>query len=350
MTTDQFAILGGLLATLVMFMWSRWRHDMVVLGSLLACVFLGLVPGQEAFSGFGHPAVITVACVLVLGYGLQISGAVDVLAKRVLPASAGPTLNLFAIMTLAAVLSGFMNNVGALALLMPIALQMAAKQNLPPGRMLMPLAFASILGGMVTLIGTPPNLIVSGFRAEAGMGEYAIFDFAPVGLAVAVVGVLFIGLIGWRLVPVRKKDDVGGFETGNHLSEVRIVTGSKAVDKPLREVECRRNGAGRSEGGSGAGGGGGGHGGKAGQELFRRTGDSGTGGGPRRVSGLSLRQRDRIAHPLRHQPAGHFPPRWLSRRARWPCSRSASCRSVRPTRRSTGRWWSCSERCSRSPM
>jgi len=237
MTTDQIAILGVLLATLVMFMWSRWRHDMVALGSLLACVFLGLVPGQDAFSGFGHPAVITVACVLVLGYGLQISGAVDVLAKRVLPASAGPSLNLFAIMTLAAVLSGFMNNVGALALLMPIALQMAAKQNLPPGRMLMPLAFASILGGMVTLIGTPPNLIVSGFRAEAGMGEYAIFDFAPVGLAVAVAGIAFIGLIGWRLVPVRKKEDVGGFETGNYLSEVRIVAGSKAVDKPLREVE-----------------------------------------------------------------------------------------------------------------
>lgn len=237
MTTDQIAILAVLLATLAMFMWSRWRHDMVALGSLLACVFLGLVPGQEAFSGFGHPAVITVACVLVLGYGLQISGAVDVLAQRVLPASAGPTLNLFAIMTLAAVLSGFMNNVGALALLMPIALQMAAKQNLPPGRMLMPLAFASILGGMVTLIGTPPNLIVSGFREAHGMGGYAIFDFTPVGLAVAVAGIAFIGLIGWRLVPVRKKDDVGGFETGSYLSEVRIVAGSKAVDKPLREVE-----------------------------------------------------------------------------------------------------------------
>ncbi len=237
MTTDQIAILGVLLATLVMFMWSRWRHDMVALGSLLACVFLGLVPGQDAFAGFGHPAVITVACVLVLGYGLQISGAVDVLAQRVLPASAGPVLSLLAIMSLAAVLSGFMNNVGALALLMPIALQMAAKQGLPPGRILMPLAFASILGGMVTLIGTPPNLIVSGFRAEAGMGSYAIFDFAPVGLAVAVVGVLFIGLLGWRLVPVRKKDDVVGFETGNYLSEVRIAAGSKAVDKPLREVE-----------------------------------------------------------------------------------------------------------------
>ena len=237
MTPDQIAVVLVLLATLVMFMWSRWRHDMVALGSLLACVFLGLVPGQEAFAGFGHPAVITVACVLVMGYGLQVSGAVDALAQRVLPASAGPTLSLFAIMALAAVLSGFMNNVGALALLMPIALQMAAKQGLPPGRLLMPLAFASILGGMVTLIGTPPNLIVSGFRAERGMGGYTIFDFTPVGLAVAVAGIAFIGLVGWRLVPARKKEDVEGFETGSYISEVRVTTDSKAVDKPLREVE-----------------------------------------------------------------------------------------------------------------
>ncbi len=237
MTPDQIAILAVLLATLAMFMWSRWRHDMVALGSLLACVVLGLVPGHDAFTGFGHPAVITVACVLVMGHGLQISGAVDVLAQRVLPAAAGPTLSLFALMSLAAVLSGFMNNVGALALLMPIALQMAVKQGLPPGRLLMPLAFASILGGMVTLIGTPPNLIVSGFRAERGMGGYAIFDFTPVGLAVAVAGIAFIGLIGWRLVPARQKEDAEGFETSHYLSEVRVTADSKAVDKPLREVE-----------------------------------------------------------------------------------------------------------------
>jgi di/tricarboxylate transporter len=237
MSPNQIAILAVLLATLAMFMWSRWRHDMVALGSLLGCVFLGLVPGQDAFAGFGHPAVITVACVLVMGYGLQISGAVDVLAQRVLPASAGPLFSLLAIMALAAVLSGFMNNVGALALLMPIALQMAAKQNLPPGRLLMPLAFASILGGMVTLIGTPPNLIVSGFRAERGMGGYDIFDFTPVGLAVAAAGIAFITLIGWRLVPARKKEDAEGFETSHYLSEVRVTADNKAVDKPLREVE-----------------------------------------------------------------------------------------------------------------
>ncbi len=220
-----------------MFLWGRWRHDLVAVGALLACVFAGLVPGREAFTGFGHPAVITVACVLILGYGLQISGAVDVLAKRILPSAAGPTLSILALISLAALLSGFMNNVGALALLMPIALQMAAKQNLPAGKVLMPLAFGSILGGMTTLIGTPPNLIVSGYRETAGAGTFAMFDFAPVGIVVATFGILFIALIGWRLVPARKQADSGSFESGAYLSEVRIVAGSKAAGKTLREVE-----------------------------------------------------------------------------------------------------------------
>ncbi len=237
MTGEQAVIIGVLIATMGMFLWGRWRHDMVALGALLVCVFAGLVPGREAFAGFGHPAVITVACVLILGYGLQISGAVDVLAKRLLPTAAGPTLSILALISLAALLSGFMNNVGALALLMPIAIQMAAKHKLPAGKVLMPLAFGSILGGMTTLIGTPPNLIVSGYRETTGMGNFSMFDFSPVGVVVAVIGILFVGLIGWRLVPTRKQSVEGSFESGAYLSEVRIVEGSKAVNKPLREVE-----------------------------------------------------------------------------------------------------------------
>ena len=237
MTGSQIAIIAILIGTMGMFLWGRWRHDMVALAALLACVFAGLVPGKEAFAGFGHPAVITVACVLVLGYGLQISGAVDVLAKHLLPGSAGPTLSILALISLAALLSGFMNNVGALALLMPIAMQMATRQKLPAGKVLMPLAFGSILGGMTTLIGTPPNLIVSSFRETAGRGSFVMFDFAPVGIAVTTLGILFIGLIGWRLVPARKQADSGSFESGAYLSEVRIVAGSKAAGKTLRQVD-----------------------------------------------------------------------------------------------------------------
>jgi di/tricarboxylate transporter len=237
MTTEQVIIVAVLAAAMAMFLWGRWRHDLVAMGALLVCVLAGLVPGSEAFSGFGHPAVITIAGVLVLGYGLQMSGAVDVLAHRFLPASAGPTASILALIGLAALLSGFMNNVGALALLMPIAIQMAAKQNLPPGKVLMPLAFGSILGGMTTLIGTPPNLIVSGFRASTGAGSFAMFDFAPVGVAVAALGVVFVGLIGWRLVPARRHEDTGNFESGTYLSEVRITAASKAANQRLHEVE-----------------------------------------------------------------------------------------------------------------
>jgi di/tricarboxylate transporter len=237
MTSDQILILSVLVAIMAMFLWGRWRHDVVAMGALLVCVLAGLVPGKAAFSGFGHPAVITVACVLVLGYGLLTSGAVDVLVKRVLPKSTGPTTSILALIGLAALLSAFMNNVGALALLMPVAIQMAVKLELPPGKVLMPLAFGSILGGMTTLIGTPPNLIVSEFRATTEAGVFHMFDFTPVGVSVAILGTVFVGLVGWRLVPARERTDTGSFDSGSYLSEVRIVEGSKAAGKPLREAE-----------------------------------------------------------------------------------------------------------------
>jgi di/tricarboxylate transporter len=237
MTPDQMIVLGVLVATVAMFLWGRWRHDMVAVGALLACVFAGLVPTGAAFAGFGHPAVITVACVLVLSQGLQNTGAVDVLARYAVPAKAGPTLTIGALTALAAVLSGFMNNVGALALLMPVAIQVAGRLGVPPGKALMPLAFGSILGGMTTLIGTPPNLIVSAFRAEAGLRTYGMFDFTPVGAAVMGAGVLFVALIGWRLVPARKQASIEGFETEAYLTEARVTDGSKAEGKTLREIE-----------------------------------------------------------------------------------------------------------------
>ncbi len=238
MTLPQTLILAILFATMAMFLWGRWRHDMVAAGALLACVFTGLVPFSGAFAGFGHPAVITVACVLVLSRGLQDSGAVDLLAKRILPASSGPTLSIAALTALAALLSGFMNNVGALALLMPLALQMAIKQGLPPGKVLMPLAFGSILGGMTTLIGTPPNLIVSGFREQHSGSHFSMFDFSPAGVTVALAGLLFVALIGWRLVPTRKRAGSEGFETGAYLTEARVPPDSKAVGLSLREAEA----------------------------------------------------------------------------------------------------------------
>ncbi len=237
MTLDQILILAILLAAVAMFFWGRWRHDMVALGALLASVFTGLVPSSEAFNGFGHPAVITVACVLVLSRALQVSGAVDLFVRRFMPSSAGPALTIAALTAIGAVLSGFMNNVGALALLMPVALQVADRQGLAPGQVLMPLAFGSILGGVTTMVGTPPNLVVSGFRADAGLGSFTMFDYTPVGIAVATVGILFIAFLGRHLVPVRERTGAEEFETGAYITEVHITEHSKAIGQRLSDLE-----------------------------------------------------------------------------------------------------------------
>ncbi|MCT7655393.1 anion permease [Oceanimonas sp. NS1] len=232
MEQAQITILVILVATVGMFLWGRWRHDMVAAGALLACILAGLVPAEQAFEGLAHPAVITVACVLVLSKGLQSSGAVDVLARTLLPSQSGTVLAMVALTGLGAVLSAFMNNVGALALLMPVALQMARRQQLPPGRILMPLAFGTILGGMTTLIGTPPNLIVSGFRQASGADGFGMFDYTPVGLAVAALGVAFVALVGWRLVPERKQAGMEGFESGAYITEARCRRAARPKGAP----------------------------------------------------------------------------------------------------------------------
>jgi di/tricarboxylate transporter len=146
-------------------------------------------------------------------------------------------LAIAALTGLGAFLSAFVNNVGAMALLMPVAIQLAARHELTPGKVLMPLSFGTILGGMTTLIGTPPNLIVSGFRAEAGLHSFSMFDFTPVGLAVAVAGILFVALVGWRLVPAREPQGAAGFETGSYLTEARADEDSAAVGKSIHQVE-----------------------------------------------------------------------------------------------------------------
>ncbi len=237
MTQDQGIFLAILASTIALFVWGRWRHDMVAVAALLACVAFGLVDRETAFEGFGHPAVITVACVLILSRALQTSGAVDAIAQRIIPSNAGYFTTLAALTSLGAVLSAFMNNVGALALLMPIAIQMAARHDISPGKVLMPLSFGSILGGMTTLIGTPPNLIVSGFRRETGEGSFAMFDFAPVGIAVALAGLAFLLIFGRKLVPERGSGTTEGFETDAYMTEARVPSKSKAIGKTLKQIE-----------------------------------------------------------------------------------------------------------------
>lgn len=237
MTQEQILIFAILAVTMALFLWGRFRHDVVALAALMASVVGGLITPDNAFAGFGHPAVITVACILVLSHGLQSTGAIDAVTRRLLPADAGPVVSMAALLGLGAFLSGFMNNVGAMALLMPVAIQMAGRLSLRPGQILMPLAFGTILGGMTTLVGTPPNMIVSGFREEAGLGAFGMFDFAPVGASVAVIGILAIVLVGWRLVPKRQAAAGDDFDTGAYMAELRVTEKSKAVGLTIRGFE-----------------------------------------------------------------------------------------------------------------
>ena len=237
MTETQILLLAILSLTVAAFFSGRWRHDLVAVAALLACVVVGLVPAGQAFSGFGHPAVITVASVLVLSRALQLSGLVEALTDRVMPEAAGALTTVALLTALGAALSSFMNNVGAMALLMPVAVQLAARHELPPGKVLMPLAFGTILGGMTTLIGTPPNLIVSGFRESAGGASFGMFDFTPVGLGVALAGVAFVALLSRFLVPTRERGGTTGFDTGSYLVEARVDADGRAVGMTLGEVE-----------------------------------------------------------------------------------------------------------------
>lgn len=238
MTGEQLIVFGVLAATLVLFVWNRWRYDLVALGALLACALTGVVPADEVFSGIGHPAVISVAAVLVLSRGLLNAGVVDSVARRLMQVGERPWAQVAALTGIVALSSGFMNNVGALALFMPVAIWMSRQSGRSPSYLLMPLAFGSLLGGTLTLIGTPPNLIIAGYRAEAGEAPFGMFAFLPVGAAVTVAGVLFIALLGWRLVPRRQEQDGNGdlFEISAYLTEVRVPESCKYAGRTLHAL------------------------------------------------------------------------------------------------------------------
>jgi di/tricarboxylate transporter len=239
MTADQAIAFGILGATLVLFVWGRWRYDLVAAMAMLAVTLTGLVPMKDAFNGFAHPAVITVAAVLIISRGLQNAGLVDLVISTIGPLRGRQNLQLAAQCLVVMILSSFMNNVGALALMLPVALRSAYRDGYSPGKTLMPLAFCSLLGGLTTLIGTPPNIIISSYRAQVSGNGFAMFDFTPVGLSVAVAGFVFLVLIGWRLLPLaeRKPNSKPAFEIDDYITEVEIREGAKAVGMTIFELE-----------------------------------------------------------------------------------------------------------------
>jgi di/tricarboxylate transporter len=240
LTADQIIIFLVLFGALGLFIWGRWRYDVVAVLALLVVAITGLVPAEDAFAGFGHPAVVTVATVLIISQALTNSGAVDTLGKQLSAIQHRPVLLVATLTGMVALCSGFMNNVGALALFMPIALQLCQKANRPASEILMPLSFGSLLGGLITLIGTPPNIVIATYRQKLTGEPFGMFDFTPVGLGVALVGLTFISLVGWRLLPTSRLTNTKEgtmFDINAYITEARLPEKSKLVGKALRELE-----------------------------------------------------------------------------------------------------------------
>jgi di/tricarboxylate transporter len=234
--TIIFALLGLVLAMLV---WGRWRYDFVAFAALVTAVILGVVPAEKAFEGFVHPATVIIALVLIVSRGLTNAGVVDHLGRLINATPRGVPQHIGVMSAIAAPLSAVMNNVAALALLMPLDVQAAAKAKRPPGNTLMALSFATILGGLVTLIGTPPNIVVASFRQQALGEPFGMFDFTPVGGAAALAGLAFVALIGWRLIPAgsRKEDAEAEFNLHDYVAEARVEEGSSIIGKSVADVE-----------------------------------------------------------------------------------------------------------------
>jgi di/tricarboxylate transporter len=279
MSTDQYAICLIIITTFILFVWGRWRYDIVSIVALFTLVLVDKILGGEsslliadpsqAFLGFGHPAVVTVAAVLIISRALQNSGVVDLIARSVKPFTNNKITHISSLSGVIAILSAFMNNVGALALMLPVTLKTAWEQKRSPSILLMPIAFASILGGMITMIGTPPNIIIASLRKEQQQqilskaiadtnsqaatylenlnivkesyqpAAFSLFDFTPVGGIIALLGVCFVAMVGWRLVPKENQKTPSSnslFSLDEYVTEIRFPKGSSLIGESIGEV------------------------------------------------------------------------------------------------------------------
>ncbi len=279
MSTDQIAICSIIVTTFALFVWGRWRYDIVSLVALFVLVFVDKIIGDnssqlitdpsQAFMGFGHPAVVTVAAVLIISRALQNSGVVDLIARSVKPFTNDKITHISSLSGVIAILSAFMNNVGALALMLPVTLKTAWEKKRSPSILLMPIAFASILGGMVTMIGTPPNIIIANLRKEQQQNilskaladadsqaaaylehlnimkesyqpsAFGLFDFTPVGGIIAILGVCFVATLGWRLVPKENQKTPSSdslFSLDEYVTEIRFSKGSSLIGESISQV------------------------------------------------------------------------------------------------------------------
>jgi len=244
LTTDNFLVLGILAVAILLFISERLRVDVVAMTVLVALMLTGLVTVEEAFSGFASPAVIVVWAVFIVSGGLTRSGVADLIARQVVRLAGRSQLRLTVlIMVTVGIMSAFMNNIGAVAILLPAVMSVARETDIPPSKLLIPLAWASLLGGNVTMIGTPPNILASSIlESYGGIEPFAFFDFAPMGIVLLAAGILYMLLVGSRLLPERTPGGglVDSYPVQEYLTEARVADDSPLVGKTVQEADLER--------------------------------------------------------------------------------------------------------------
>ncbi len=237
MTFDQGLVYAIIAATLVLLTLQFWRYDLVALIGMLLLVLSGTISVDQAFEGFGHPAVVTIAAVLVVSRGLQHTGVTELIAKWTLKAGNRLAPQLVVLCGMVVISSAFMNNIAALAILIPVAVRMARRTGHPTSLYLLPMAFSSHFGGLITLIGTPTNLIVSSLRYDYTGVRFGMFEFAPVGLAISIIGVAFIAVLGWKFIPRERQGlSVEDISMADYIAEMTVPESSPLAGITLRNL------------------------------------------------------------------------------------------------------------------
>ena len=233
--SDQYILSITIVSLLGLFIWGKFRYDALASGALVTLIILGVIPSNQAFDGFAHPAVITVALVLIISQGLKNSGLTGLVGKIIGGRSFTKFQFLISLLLIAAILSSFINNIGALAILLPITLNICQKMDWHPSRFLMPLAFACILGGMNTTIGTPPNIIISEYKSTISSAGFNFFDFSYVGLVITLLSIVFIAVIGNKFIQLRENSNSSSalIDLKGYLFEVSVNEDSSAIGMTL---------------------------------------------------------------------------------------------------------------------
>lgn len=238
MTGAQLLSIGVIILMMAAFIWGRLRYDLVAACALLIAVAVGVVPFDKAFKGFSDDIVIIVGSALLVSAAVARSGIIEMLLQRYAPNLSSIRAQLVLLVISVTVFSAFVKNIGALAIMIPIAFQFARRAGRSPSLYLMPMSFGSLLGGLMTQIGTSPNILVSRLREEISGTPFTMFDFTPVGAALAAAGTIFLVLFYW-LVPERTRSDASiheALDTHDYLSEARVAATSAVRDRPVSEL------------------------------------------------------------------------------------------------------------------